>query len=366
MSKVTIGIPAYKATEHICDALASIQIQTMRSEIQVIVATDLPGEDYSFVKDRFPELDIMILPCEKNTGVGLARQRALDACQTDWVTFMDADDVLISPLAIEDLYRGCVAADNIIECQGAFYEELMEPQEGVRIMLRNEISQPWVFAKMYSVKFLRQHNIRFSDLRAMEDGEFNWKITLTLGNCDNQFINRIDKPIYFWRTGSEHSITRIKMKGSDIPQYNFDLGAWGTIEAAIRAVRFAREQNPDNPMINDFILDVMLSCYFTWVECLEKAPVFTAQNAWNAQRFYHEVYKDIERDIPEQKIKDAFSAKSISRGQSLMGTIPTITWYDFMDPIRNENYHGIEDLKRIRADLPQEVIDNDKKTGVLG
>ena len=30
---ITIGIPAYKAEDHICDCLASIQIQTIRKRI---------------------------------------------------------------------------------------------------------------------------------------------------------------------------------------------------------------------------------------------------------------------------------------------------------------------------------------------
>ena len=38
---MTVGIPAYKAEDHICDCLASIQIQSIRDEISVIVAASL-------------------------------------------------------------------------------------------------------------------------------------------------------------------------------------------------------------------------------------------------------------------------------------------------------------------------------------
>lgn len=364
MKKVTIGIPAYKAHDHICNALASIQIQTFK-DIKVVIATDLPEEDYSFVKDRFPDLDITILPCKENTGPGLARQRALDACQTDWITFIDADDVLMSPLAIEDLYRGCVADDSIIECQGAFYEELMEPQDGVRIILHNEPTQPWVFGRMYNVQFLRDHNIRFSDLRAMEDGEFNWKIRLTIADTDKA-INQIDKPIYFWRTGSEHSITRVKMKDSDIPQYTFDLGQLGTVEAAIRAINFIKETDPDKPILKDFILDIMLGLYFSFEECRERAPRFEGINFWNMQRFYYEEYKAIETSIPAQKLKDAYSTKNISRGRNMIGVIPHYGFRALMDILSSTEYGGEEDLKKIEDMLPQEAIDNRKKTGVIG
>ena len=49
MSKLlTIGIPAYKAEAHICDALASIQIQSIRDDISIIIAKDYPSDNYDF------------------------------------------------------------------------------------------------------------------------------------------------------------------------------------------------------------------------------------------------------------------------------------------------------------------------------
>ena len=103
---ITIGIPAYNAKDHICDCLASIQIQSIVDEVCVIIVADDPKDNYNFVKQRFPELDITILECEKNTGPGLARQRALDAATTDWITFIDADDIFVSPIALEKLRDG--------------------------------------------------------------------------------------------------------------------------------------------------------------------------------------------------------------------------------------------------------------------
>ena len=61
---ITIGIPAFKAESHICDCLASIQVQTIRDDIAVIIAKDNPTDNYDFVKKRFPDLDITILDCK--------------------------------------------------------------------------------------------------------------------------------------------------------------------------------------------------------------------------------------------------------------------------------------------------------------
>ena len=80
---ITVGIPAFKAEDHICDCLASIQVQTIRDDIAVIIAKDNPTDNYDFVKKRFPDLDITILDCKENTGPGLARQRCADAANSE-------------------------------------------------------------------------------------------------------------------------------------------------------------------------------------------------------------------------------------------------------------------------------------------
>lgn len=167
MKTVTVGIPAYKAEKHICDCLSSVQTQTAKEEIAVVIASDSPNDDYGFVKKRFPDLDITILPCEKNTGAGLARQRALDACKTEWITFIDADDVFFTPFSIEQLMSG--VQPNVIEVQAPFLQETgkLGNFQIPRMVPRNDVSHPWVFGRLYNVSFLKTNKIEFSELRAI-------------------------------------------------------------------------------------------------------------------------------------------------------------------------------------------------------
>lgn len=167
MKTITVGIPAYKAESHICDCLASIQIQTVKNDISVIIAKDNPDDDYEFVKERYPDLDIRILECEKNTGAGLARQRCIDACETDWITLIDADDVFIHPMSIEALFNAINT--NCIEVQGPFFQEVEKNPRNIRMAPRNDVGHPWVFGRLYNVDFLKKNEIHFSELRAMED-----------------------------------------------------------------------------------------------------------------------------------------------------------------------------------------------------
>lgn len=182
--RITVGVPVYKAQSTLDKLLASVLTQSMSEDVAIILANDYPDDNgsYDYLKKRYPDLDIIILDCDKNTGPGLARQRALDACKTEWITFMDADDVLMSPFSLEELYNNITP--NCVEVQGPFYQEVSEgnlnsaqrmqlAQNGQqippRIMPRNDITHPWVFGRLYRVPFLRQQGIRFSKLRAMED-----------------------------------------------------------------------------------------------------------------------------------------------------------------------------------------------------
>ena len=58
---ITVGIPAFKAQSHISDCLASIQTQSIKEEIAVIIANDNPGDDYSFLLKRYPCFLIVFL-----------------------------------------------------------------------------------------------------------------------------------------------------------------------------------------------------------------------------------------------------------------------------------------------------------------
>lgn len=362
MKTLTVGIPAFKAHKQIRDCLSSIQMQTKRDDVSVIIANDHPGDSYKYLEKAYPDLDISFVDCKENGGPGLARQRALDACKTDWITFIDADDVFFSPFSLEMLLKGVTQA-NVIEVQGPFFQEVEENPHGVRMAPRNDVGHPWVFGRMYNTKFLKQNDIGFSELRAMEDGEFNWKIRMTIEGSP-LVINVINDPIYLWRVGSEHSITRTGRDEDGIPQYNFDLCQLGATIASIKAAKFCKKKNPFNGGIDRFVTEMMVGQYFTYVECLGKKKIFAEQNFYNAKRFYHECFKDIENRIDEKILKDIYTVQLAAKSQDLIGIIPEITFFEFMDRVKTEEYKAEEELKEIRSRLPKEIIDNDIKTGV--
>ena len=60
----------------------------------------------------------------------------------------------------------------------------------------------------------------YLDRLHMEDGELNWKVRLSIEGFPVK-INKVDKIVYLWRKGSDHSITRIGIEENDgTPLYN--------------------------------------------------------------------------------------------------------------------------------------------------
>ena len=360
MKEITVVIPAFRAHKTIKKTLASIAVQTISDRVEVIISCDDVEDDYTSIITQFPELEITQVKCKKNGGPGLARQRGLEKANTHWVTFIDADDVFSTPFALEILRNNII--QNCVEVQGVFAQACPIPNQVTRFVLHNEPTHPWVFGRLYNVDFLRQNKIAFSELRAMEDGEFNWKIRLIIEGTPLK-INCINDVVYYWMPGSEHSITRTGEKDG-IPQYNFDLCQIGATIAGKQATEFAKKINPFNGSINKFIVEQMIGHYFTYIECLGRRPEFAEQNLWLGKYFYNECYKSIESGISDEIIKTMYTQMNAAKASTLVGIIPQISFFDWFNKIKKESYKK-DDIKTIRGKLSKEIIDNDIKTGVI-
>lgn len=360
MKEITVVIPAFRAHKTIKKTLASIAVQTISDRVEVIISCDDVEDDYTSIITQFPELEITQVKCKKNGGPGLARQRGLEKANTHWVTFIDADDVFSTPFALETLRNNII--QNCVEVQGVFAQACPIPNQPTGFVLHNEPTHPWVFGRLYNVDFLKQNKIAFSELRAMEDGEFNWKIRLIIEGTPLK-INCINDVVYYWMPGSEHSITRTGEKDG-IPQYNFDLCQIGATIAGKQATEFAKKINPFNGSINKFIVEQMIGHYFTYIECLGRRPEFAEQNLWLGKYFYNECYKSIESGISDDIIKTMYTQMNAAKASTLVGIIPQISFFEWFDKIKKADYKK-DDIKTIRGKLSKEIIDNDIKTGVI-
>lgn len=361
--KVAIGIPAYKAQNTIEECLSSINIQSMRDDINVIVSNDNPGvDDYSYLKKLFPKLHITLTETDKNGGPGIARNKAIEVAKDDYIMFMDADDILYSPYAVEQLYRGVTAAPNIVQSQGIFLQT--SKVNGVTNLIpQQNPNHPWSFGRLTNLSFLKSNKIDFGLLPNMEDGRFQWCINLVIEGTQLK-RNLLKDVVYVWKEGSEHSITRSGTDINDgIPVYNYSMCQIGASIAAKQAVEFALSKNPFNGSIQKFLLEQMIGHYFTYYECKERCPKFAEQNWWLSKWFYHNCYAKYCQNINDELIDRFYMQMLSARGRDLQ-KFPDLTFSQWFEKIRTEEF-VFEELAEIRSRLPQEILDVERKSGSL-
>ena len=362
--KVAIGIPAYKAQKTIEECLSSIDIQTMRDDINVIISNDNPGiDDYSYLLKKFTKLHITLTQTEKNSGPGVARNKAIEVSNDDYIMFMDADDVLFTPYAVEQLYSGVTVQPNIVQCQGLFVQEVTDSNGRHKLVPQNNPNHPWSFGRLTNLKLLKGAGIDFGLLPNMEDGRFQWCINLFIEGTQwkRNFINDI---VYVWKEGSDHSITRsgVDINGG-IPVYNYSMCQIGASIAAKQAVEFAIKKNPFNGSIQRFLVEQMIGHYFTYYECKEKCPKFAEQNWWLSKWFYHNCYEKYCANVNDDLL-DRFYMQMLSVKGRDLGHFPELTFAQWFDKIKNEEF-VFEELKTIRAKIPKNILDVERKSGSL-
>lgn len=366
--KITIGIPAYKAQDYISDALCSVNIQTYRDLIEVVIAPDLPGDSYSFLKKKFPNLSIRILKCTGNTGPGLARQRILDACKTDWIMFMDSDDVLFSAFVVERMYEKAVSSPKCVQVICPFYEEAMRPELKGKYLKKEDVWNPWVFSRLFNMNFIRANKITFSNLRAGEDCEFNWKFQLLIEDDDRFKVYFYDEIAYLWRKGSDNSLTRQNIGDEGIPQFNYDLSCWGVVEATLRVFKYLKSVGK-NPTKN-YIIAAMAAinkAYICYHLAKAVGPEFVPQQMWFGKYFYHEFYHTIDNMIEIESLEKLLTKGNTELLDSIKNRLKEdmLTMEQFMDHLRNDEYGGIEEFWKIRDTLPEKCRETDEKSGLI-
>lgn len=361
--KIAIGIPAYKAQNTIEECLSSINIQSMRDDINVIISNDNPGvDDYSYLEKMFPKLHITLTETDKNGGPGIARNKAIEVAKDDYIMFMDADDILYSPYAVEQLYRGVTAAPNIVQSQGIFLQT--SKVNGVTNLIpQQNPNHPWSFGRLTNLSFLKSNKIDFGLLPNMEDGRFQWCIDLVIEGTQLK-RNLLKDVVYVWKEGSEHSITRSGTDINDgIPVYNYSMCQIGASIAAKQAVEFALSKNPFNGSIQKFLLEQMIGHYFTYYECKERCPKFAEQNWWLSKWFYHNCYAKYCQNLNDELIDRFYMQMLSAKGRELQ-KFPDLTFSQWFEKIKTEEF-VFEELAEIRSRLPQEILDVERKSGSL-
>ena len=193
---LTVAICAYNAQDTIAETLRSLALQTCMDFELVVVEDGENAEQHSIICEALAEIPVKAIGHvhHDNFGIGHARNTALSLVRTPYVSFLDADDLLM-PHAVETLTEACKA-----DCDVVVGKTMREAPDG-RFEIVGIESATWLHGRAYKLDLLREYEIVFPNIRMSEDLGFN--------ACVEEFADR-DKiaqtytPIHIqrWRMGS--------------------------------------------------------------------------------------------------------------------------------------------------------------------
>ena len=330
---IDVIIPAYNVPDNILfRCLASIACQDIVTDLKVTIVDDASTEqNYKAVADNFKSiLNIDILQYETNGGPGVARQYGIDHTSNGYITFIDADDTFNGAFALKALRQGIEYQNGLFQiCIGVFDEVHEHDVPDGPILMSHEQDLVWMFGKIYRRSFIDKYNIRFHESsRANEDNGFNRLCQL----CTNDYeqINFISTHVYYWHENL-NSITRI----NDC-QYGFGSSErdsfYGYVENMIYAIKEAKQRNPYNGFITMWAVNCMLNIY----ECVARAPEHADGNFKWCQKYYNEIYKEIEPTISKEILSQQYNEvmRNAYLGDKLNEIIPCMGIYEFLDKLK--------------------------------
>lgn len=184
---VTIIIPSYNASKILAGAICSVKAQTLTSW-ELLIVDDGSTDNSVEICQRYAQDDerIKVIP-SNHQGVSATRNKGLEAAKGEWITFVDADDLLLDGF-LEALYNASIKASSIDLCYGGYaivenakttlntyktkvysgIEEVKKFLGETKVLYR---CSPW--GKLFKRSIIMDNNIRFdTGLSISEDRLF--------------------------------------------------------------------------------------------------------------------------------------------------------------------------------------------------
>ena len=191
MSKVSIIVPVYNAEKYLHKCLCSIRSQTM-TDFECLIINDGSSDSSQSICEEFIKKDSRFkLFTQSNLGVSAARNLGLDNANSDWVTFIDADDYVSNDyLDNFFMYNNCQTNRQIIQgyyCSGYYGTDIdtlyhsikythtiITKDNGSDYLSQHNLLYNWaVWCKIFSMDIINKHGLRFNiNLQCGEDGLF--------------------------------------------------------------------------------------------------------------------------------------------------------------------------------------------------
>lgn len=182
MINYSIIVPCYNNTLELMRSISSIP---QRADIEIIVVDDNSPENIiDNIKDKYSnDKRLSFYKNEINSGAGFSRNFGLSKARGKWVLFLDSDDEFLDEaFSVFDKYMNndadviyfdsmIINSSNLKEIQRAstkYINSFLVNDKSKFLRTRNW--EPW--GKLFSLDFIKSKEIRFSEVRVMNDAYF--------------------------------------------------------------------------------------------------------------------------------------------------------------------------------------------------
>lgn len=317
---VNIIIPAYNAHKTIRQAIASVAIQDEQEKIKLTIVDDCSAEPYDYLLDDFKYLNINILRKEINSGPGQARQYGIDHTTCEYLIFLDADDCLYASDSVKKLLSA-IENGGYDAVSSAFLEENADNSG----YFTHQNSLVWMHGKIYRTQYIKERNIRFSEIRGSEDQAFNMIILNTAVETRTCFIEDIT---YVWKNNRD-SVTRCG---------NFVVDTFGdyVLNCEYALKESIRLNTQKNRLVN-CALSYLISFYGYYLMFLreKKEKAFINDLMSTIKSFYKSIPAELKKEITPEQIEPIFYQQYIINSIISQNIIMTISIFEFIKMIKN-------------------------------
>lgn len=221
-SNITVVIPSYNAEKVIEKCIQSLMKQTVLPYI--IVVNDGSKDNTNLKLKKYEKFKNFLLINEENKGVSAARNKGIENCKTEYITFVDPDD-WVDKNYIFSLIKQFDSQENIDMSVCNFQSDLNGKKTNIcdlnnetidkidainRLFLMNSISGS-VCNKLFKMKIIKENCIFFDEgFSISEDFKFCFDY---LKHCDGNVS--VSKDVhYYYHVGSNGLSSTVRL-GSD-------------------------------------------------------------------------------------------------------------------------------------------------------
>lgn len=170
---ITIMIPAYNAEKYIGRCLESLKNQTYK-DIEIVIVNDGSKDKTQSICEEYVRKDSRFrLINQKNGGEGTARNVGIREAKGQYLCFVDADDYVETDF-IENMYQMHLEhnvdlvicgfterKDSEIINQTSGPVEIMNQEDAMEKLLREDSFKGYVWNKMFNMQIIRDNQMQF-------------------------------------------------------------------------------------------------------------------------------------------------------------------------------------------------------------